>query len=598
MENEKLETMRHSLAHIMAQAVLKLFPDAKLTIGPAVANGFYYDFDLLDKSFAPEDLKKIQKEMERIVREDQKFEQYFLPISEAKEKFKNNPYKLELIAELEKEGESQISFYRNLNQKGEVVFEDMCSGPHLNSTKEAGAFKIQKVAGAYWRGNEKNKMLQRVYALAFALEQELVDYQNMLIEAEKRDHRVIGKDLFLINAEVGLGLGMWKPKGAMLWRIVEDFWYRKHLENGYELVRTPHIGSRKLWEMSGHWNFYNDSMYPPIEVSKSLKESQDGVVVDKNKEEYLLKPMNCPFHVEIYNAEKWSYRDFPLRYAECGTVYRYEKSGELSGLTRVRGFTQDDAHIICRRDQVEEELKKVANFAKYIFDSFGFQNYKIYLSLRDPQNKESYVGDDAGWELAESVLEKVAEDLGIECVRETGEAAFYGPKLDYKVKDAIGREWQCSTIQFDFNLPERFDMTFTNSEGKEERPFMIHRALFGSFERFLGLLIEHYAGAFPLWLSPEQIRVLPVSEKFIDYAEEIKNELKKSGYRVTVDNNSESLPKRIRTAEKEKLPYILVLGEKEVEAKTVAIRKRKEGDLGVKSLKEFKEMLEEEIKNI
>lgn len=588
--------MRHSLSHIMAQAVLKFYPDAKLTIGPDIANGFYYDFDLGENAFAPEDLKKIEKEMFSIINRDQKFEQYFLPVSEAMEKMKDNPYKLEMIEELEKSGEARISFYKNIDKDGNVVFEDMCRGPHLNSTKEAGAFKLQKVAGAYWRGDEKNKMLQRIYGVAFAAKEELDNYLKMLEEAEKRDHRVIGKDLFILDPVVGLGLPLWKPKGAMLWRIMEDFWYREHLRFGYELVRSPHIGSRALWETSGHWNFYNESMYPVLEVGKTLKEHQTGVVVNKEgtKEEYLLKPMNCPFHVEIYKSEMRSYKDLPLRWAECGTVYRYEKSGELSGLTRVRGFTQDDAHIICTKEQVEVELKRVAEFIKHIFDSFGFKSYKIYLSTRDPENKEKYAGNDEGWEYTEAMLEKVAQDIGIAYEKEPGEAVFYGPKLDYKVKDAIGREWQCSTLQFDFNLPTRFNMTYINSAGKEEQPYMLHRALMGSFERFIGLLIEHYAGAFPLWLSPTQVAVLPISEKFEVYAQEVVDELLKNDIRVKLDASNESLNKRIRNAEKDRVPYIFVVGEKEVADRTIAVRKRGRGDLGAKPLDEAVANLVEE----
>jgi threonyl-tRNA synthetase len=595
MDKEQLAKMRHSLAHIMAQAVLKYYPEAKLTIGPDIENGFYYDFDLGEGSFSNKDLKRIGQEMRKIKAANQKFENYKLPIAEAKELLKDNPYKLEMIEDLESEGETEISFYKNIDSEGKEVFVDMCRGPHVESTGRVGAFKLHKIAGAYWKGDEKNKMLQRIYALAFETPEEIEDYLKLLEEAEKRDHRVIGKDLFLIDPKVGQGLAMWKPKGALLWRIVEDFWYQAHREGGYELTRTPHIGSRALWETSGHWNFYNDSMYPVIEVSKSLKESQEGTVVDSPKEEYLLKPMNCPFHVMIYNAEKWSYRDLPLRWAECGTVYRYEKSGELSGLTRVRGFTQDDAHIICTKDQVEDELKRVADFAKYIFDSFGFSNYKIYLSLSDPKNRDKYVGKPEDWELAEKTLEKVAGELGIEVEKELGEAAFYGPKLDYKVKDALGREWQCTTIQFDFNLSERFDMTYTNSDGKEERPYMIHRALLGSFERFLGLLIEHYAGAFPVWLSPEQIRILPVSEKFEDYAYDVEKKLVAQNLRVKVISDGDSLPKRIRNAEKDKLPYVLVIGEKEVDDNSVAIRKRGDGDLGPKPVEQFIEMINKEI---
>jgi threonyl-tRNA synthetase len=595
----ELSTMRHSLSHIMAQAVLKFYPNANLTIGPDIDNGFYYDFDLGEEAFVAEDLKKIEKEMYGIINRDQKFEQYFLPIAEAKEKMKANPYKLEMIVDLEKAGETKISFYKNIDQTGNIVFEDMCRGPHLNSTKEAGAFKLQKLAGAYWRGDEKNKMLQRIYAVAFENKEELEKYLKMLEAAEKRDHRIIGKDLFILDPVVGLGLPLWKPKGAMLWRVIEDFWYSEHIRNGYELVRSPHIGSRVLWETSGHWNFYNESMYPVLEVSKTLKEHQTGEVVNKEvkKEEYLLKPMNCPFHVEVYKSEMRSYKDLPCRWAECGTVYRYEKSGELSGLTRVRGFTQDDAHIICTKDQVEGELKRVANFIKQYFDAFGFKSYKIYLSTRDPENKEKYAGNDEGWEYTEAMLEKVAQDLGIEYEKQAGEAAFYGPKLDYKVKDAIGREWQCSTLQFDFNLPTQFNMTYINDQGKEEKPYMLHRALMGSFERFMGLLIEHYAGAFPLWLSPAQVKVLPISEKFDSYAQEVVDELLKNDIRVKLDGSNESLNKRIRNAEKDRTPYILVVGEKEMADKTIAVRKRNAGDLGAKPISEVVEMIVKESKD-
>ncbi|MBI5077391.1 threonine--tRNA ligase [Candidatus Falkowbacteria bacterium] len=597
MTKEQLEIMRHSLSHIMAQAVLKFFPEAKLTIGPAIDNGFYYDFDLSDKSFSPEDLKKIEKEMRKIVKENQKFVHYVLPVKEAKAKLKDNPYKLEMIEELAAEGEKEISFYKNVNKDGEETFDDMCRGPHVEFTSEVGAFRLQKIAGAYWRGDEKNKMLQRIYALAFPTLEELEKYEKLLVEAEKRDHRVIGKDLFVLDPVVGLGLPLWKPKGALLWRLIEDFWYQEHLKNGYELVRSPHIGSRALWETSGHWNFYSESMYPVLEVHKSLKEYQNKAVVDKPKEEYLLKPMNCPFHVQIYKSEMRSYRELPLRWAECGTVYRYEKSGELSGLARVRGFTQDDAHIICTKEQVEAELKQVAQFIKYIFDSFGFKDYRIYLSLRDPSNKEKYAGNDAGWEFTESVLEKVADELGLGYQKDIGEAAFYGPKLDFKVNDVLGREWQCSTLQFDFNLPQQFDMTFINKDGKEERPYMLHRALMGSFERFIGLLIEHYAGAFPLWLSPTQMTVLPISEKFDDYGKKVVAKLRQANFRVNLNNENESLGKRIRQAETEKTPYILVVGEKEEKDETVAVRKRGEGDLGPVPLPRFIETALGEIEN-
>ncbi|KKQ79961.1 MAG: Threonine-tRNA ligase, partial [Parcubacteria group bacterium GW2011_GWC2_38_7] len=583
MNKQDLEKMRHSCEHVLTMAMMRLWPGRiKPAMGPATAEGFYFDFDS-EIRISSDNFKKIEAEMAKIIAEDLPIIKDEMTIEEARKFFsgntyKDNEYKQEWLDLIEGRGE-KISVYW-VGEKGKDMpetFVDICSGPHVESTGKIGAFKLHKVAGAYWHGDEKNKMLQRIYGLAFETQAEIDNYLTLLAEAEKRDHRIIGKDLFLIEPKVGLGLAMWKPKGALLWRVLEDFWYKAHLENGYDLVRSPHIGSRSLWETSGHWNFYNDSMYPVLEVSKTLKEMQDGVTVDRPKEEYLLKPMNCPFHVEIYKSEKWSYKQLPCRWAECGTVYRYEKSGELSGLTRVRGFTQDDAHIICTKEQMESELARVADFAKMMFDSFGFKDYKIYLSLGDPNKPENYVGDRAKWEMAEKTLEKVAQKLGIEYEKEEGEAAFYGPKLDYKVKDALGREWQCTTIQFDFNLPDRFDMTFTNDKGEEEQPFMIHRALFGSFERFMGLLIEHYAGAFPLWLSPEQIRILPVSEKFDDYANEILAECRKNGLRAKMINDGDSLPKRIRNSEKEKVPYVLVVGEKEVTDKTVAVRKHKEG---------------------
>jgi threonyl-tRNA synthetase len=535
--------------------------------------------------------------MKKIIKEGQKFEQYFLPIADALKKVGGNEYKKEMIEELADEGEKEISFYRNLDKKGNVVFEDMCCGPHVESTKELGAFKLTKLAGAYWRGSENNKMLQRVYGVAFETKDALANYLKLLEEAEKRDHRVIGKDLFILDPVVGLGLAMWKPKGALLWRIIEEFWYKEHLKNGYSLTRSPHIGSRQLWETSGHWNFYNESMYPVLEVGKSLKEAQEGKVVDRPKEEYLLKPMNCPFHVRIFKSQMWSYKDMPLRWAECGTVYRYEKSGELSGLTRVRGFTQDDAHIICTKGQVKDELARVIDFIKLIFGTFGFKDFKVYLSLRDPNNKVKYAGNDAGWEFTQKVLEEVAIEKKLDYTKEEGEAAFYGPKLDFKIKDALGREWQCSTLQFDFNLPERFDMNYINADGKEERPYMLHRALFGSFERFIGLLIEHYAAAFPLWLSPVQVKVIPVGEGHFERVKEIVEILKKEDIRVEADLDSETVGYKIRKAEKEKSPFMLVIGDKEIEKGNVNVRERGVKDQYESSLEEFIEKLALKVKS-
>jgi threonyl-tRNA synthetase len=435
----------------MALAVKELYPDVKFGIGPAIENGFYYDFQFTSP-LAPEDLEKIEKKMREILKEDFRFEKKEISKKDAEKLFAEQPYKLELISELP---ENEITVYVSGN------FTDLCAGPHVNSTKEipADGFRLSKLAGAYWRGSEKNQMLTRIYGLAFENKKKLEEYLKIQEEAEKRDHKKLGKelDLFLIDPTVGLGLVMWQPKGAILWRTMEDFWYREHLKNGYELVRTPHIGSRALWETSGHWGFYNESMYPPLEVGQTLKEVQEGKK-SETKEEYLLKPMNCPFHVTIYKSKIRSYKELPLRWAECGTVYRYEKSGELSGLTRVRGFTQDDAHIICSKEQVKDELKKVADFILFVLKTFGFREFNVYLSLRDPKDTKKYAGNDEGWNFTEKVLEEVAKEQGLNYKKEIGEAAFYGPKLDYKIKDCLGREWQCSTLQFDFNLPERFDL--------------------------------------------------------------------------------------------------------------------------------------------
>ncbi len=579
---EKLEKIRHSLAHILAESVKELFPKVKFGIGPAIENGFYYDFDLQLKE---EDLEKIENKMKELIKKGVVFDKKDISKKEAQKLFKDQPYKLELIKEIPEE---TVSIYAS----GDFV--DLCKGPHIESTKEINskAFKLQKLAGAYWRGDEKNQMLTRIYGLAFETEDELKEYLKNLEEAEKRDHRKLGKelDLFHTEEEVGIGLVLWHPKGAILWRVIEDFWYKKHLENGYDLVRTPHIGNRKLWERSGHWGFYSGSMYPPLEVGQSLEELKNKDKV-KESEQFLLKPMNCPFHVSIYNNIPRSYRDLPMLWAETGTVYRFEKKGELSGLTRVRGFTQDDAHIICRKDQVETELKKVIDFILFIYQSFGFKNdsVNVYLSLRDPQNKEKYAGNDAGWDFSESVLRKIAIEKGLNFKEEKGEAAFYGPKLDFKIKDVLGREWQCSTLQFDFNLPERFQMEFTNDQGEKEQPYMLHRALFGSFERFIGLLIEHYAGAFPFWLSPVQIKILPVGESHHEYARQVAEKLK--DYRIKINIDNETIGKKIRSAEIEKTPYILVVGDVEKTNGTVSVRQRGKIDLGEMKIEDLTKRL-------
>ncbi len=590
MDKEKLDIMRHSASHLMAAAVKELFEDVKFAIGPTIDEGFYYDFDLGKKTLNQDDLLKIEEKMKEIAKQNLKFEREEVKIADALKKVKDQPYKEELIKDLEKEGEKKVSFYK----LGDI-FEDLCRGPHIKSTKEIGPFKLLRASGAYWRGDEKNKMLQRIYGTAFEKQKELDEYLNRLVEAEKRDHRKIGKEqeLFLIDQTVGVGLPMFQPKGALLWRIMEEFWYQEHLKNGYQLVRSPHIGSKKLWETSGHWGFFSQNMYPPLEVGRTLEDLKAGKKAEV-KEEYLLKPMNCPFHVILYNSRPRSYRELPLRWAECGTVYRYEKAGELSGLTRVRGFTQDDAHIICSKKQVKSELLKVADFITYMLSTFGFKDYNVYLSLRDPKNKEKYAGNDEGWEFTEKIMEEVAIEKKLNFKKEIGEAAFYGPKLDYKIKDCLGREWQCSTLQFDFNLPQRFDMKFVNDQGKEEQPYMLHRALFGSFERFIGVLIEHYAGALPLWLSPVQVRIINIGAAHEKYCQEVHDRLLQEGIRVELDLLNETVGNKIRKAEKEKIPFTLVVGDKEIAAKAVAVRKRGEGDKGPQDLEKFIEMIKQE----
>lgn len=592
---EKNEMLKHSTAHILAGAVLEMFPEAKFGIGPAIEDGFYYDFDL-PRTLIPEDLEILEEKMRALIKADHPFEKRDISIEEALESFTklNQTYKIELINDLKDSGETSVSVYKSGH------FTDLCRGPHIESTGQinAQAFKLTKISGAYWKADEKNPQMQRIYGVVFEDKKELKNYLHQIEEAKKRDHRKLGKelDLFHIDEKVGLGLPLWHPKGAILWRVIEDFWYQEHLKNDYELVRTPHIGGKNLWETSGHWGFYNASMYPPIEIGQTLEERQNKIEA-KESEEYLLKPMNCPFHVQIFKSAPRSYRELPFRWAECGTVYRYEKKGELSGLTRVRGFTQDDAHIFCQKEQVEDELKKVIDFILFIYQSFGFkkEDVKVFLSLRNPEDTSKYAGDDEGWEFTEKVLRQVATEKKLDFVEEAGEAAFYGPKLDFKVKDSLGRLWQCSTLQFDFNLPPRFEMSFKNNQGQEERPYVLHRALFGSFERFIGLLIEHYAGAFPTWLSPVQISIVPVSEKFNAYAQEIKETLRQQGLRVSLNLKDESLGKRIREEEKEKIPHILIVGEKEVEDKTVTVRSRGIEKQQALSLDKFIEKISKEI---
>ncbi len=549
-ENDKLLKIRHSMSHVMAQAVMEMFPDAKIAIGPAIENGFYYDFDL-PRSLKTEDLEKIEERMREIIKGKHDFIKRVISREEALELFKDQPFKLELINELSENEE--ISTYT------QDTFTDLCRGPHVKNTSELNpqAFKLLSVAGAYWRGDEKNPMLQRIYGTAWETPKELRSYLNHLKEVEKRDHRKLGKelDLFSTHEEAGAGLIYWHPKGGRIRAIIEDFWRREHFKNGYDILYTPHIGKSWLWETSGHLSFYSENMYSPIEI--------DNV-------NYYIKPMNCPFHILIYKSRMRSYRELPLRWAELGTVYRYERSGVLHGLLRVRGFTQDDAHIICSPDQIEDEILEVLRFSMKIWEAFGFKDIRAYLATKP----EKSVGSDEDWEKAIESLRKAVEKEGLEYVIDEGGGAFYGPKIDLKIKDALGREWQMTTIQFDFNLPERFDMTFVDKDGKEKRPFMVHRALLGSLERFFGVLIEHYGGAFPLWLSPVQVKIVPVAESFYDYAERIFKILREQDIRVELDLSDNRMNAKIRNAQNEKIPYMLILGEKEMEGEVVSLRTR------------------------
>ena len=590
-----LSIKRHSLAHILALAVLEMFPEAQLGTGPATENGFYYDF-ALPRTLIPEDLEILEEKMRQIIAANYEFLMKEMDIEEAIEYFKkaDQPLKVELLEKMKEEGQTKVSIYKT----GPLV--DLCRGPHLHSTGEIDpqSFRLDKISGAYWLGDENKQQLQRIYGLAFNNKKELKKYLHQREEAKKRDHRKLGKELglFTIDSQVGAGLILWKPKGALIVNTIKSWFEKEQLRRGYLPVITPHIGRKKLWETSGHWGFYNNSMFPPLELGQSLEDYQDNRPA-KESEIYLLKPMNCPFHVTIYNSEKHSYRDLPLRYYEFGTVYRYEKKGELGGLTRVRGFTQDDAHLICTQEQLTSEMNEIIKFARFVLeDVFGFE-IKIYASFRDPKSKK-YLGEEKQWQAAEETIAKVLEQQGLDYVAEIGEAAFYGPKIDFKVKDAIGRYWQLSTIQFDFNLPERFKMTYIDRRGLEQRPFIIHRALLGSLERFMGVLIEHYAGAFPLWLAPVQVGLLPVSEKFTDYAQKVQTVLQKSDLRTEMYDQDESLGKRIALAAKQKIPYLLILGEKEEKEQTVTVRPRnKDKKQNTMSLPDFIKRLQTEIKN-
>jgi threonyl-tRNA synthetase len=575
-ENGK-STMWHSSAHLMAEALESLYPGIKLAIGPPIENGFYYDVDFNGHAFAQEDFVKVEKKMLELARNKSEYVRKEVSKADAIAYFteKGDPYKLELIADLE---DGNITFYTQGN------FTDLCRGPHIPNTGSIKAAKLLNVAGAYWRGDEKNKMLTRVYAITFPKQSELDEYMVQLEEARKRDHRKLGKELglFHFSQKVGSGLPLWLPKGTDLRSRLQNFLQVAQKKAGYLQVITPHIGSKELYETSGHWAKYGADSFQPIMTP------QEGEV-------YMLKPMNCPHHCEIYKAEPRSYRDLPLRLAEFGTVYRYEQTGELHGLTRVRGFTQDDAHIFCTNDQVKEEVGKVIDLVLYIFKTLDFTDFLAQVSLRDPNNKTKYIGSDENWEKAEKAIAEVAQEKGLKTVVELGEAAFYGPKLDFMVRDAIGRKWQLGTVQIDYNLPERFELEFTGSDNQKHRPVMIHRAPFGSMERFVAILIEHCAGQFPLWLTPEQVRILPVSEKYNDYAKKVSSELNNYDIRALVDERNEKVGKKIREAELDKVPYMLVVGEDEQSKDAVSARKKGEGDLGSMSIADFVTKVNTEI---
>ncbi len=574
--NIKIETIRHSLAHVMAAAIKTLYPDVLFGIGPDIENGFYYDIDLKRK-ISLDDLKKIEEEMRKIIKKNLPFESKRVTSEEALSIFHDQPYKIELINELE---DSEISIY----QLGQFI--DLCRGPHVSSTKEIDphSFSLSSVAGAYWRGDEKRSMLQRIYGYAFQNKKELEDFITQLKEAQKRDHRLVGKklDLFYFDEKLGAGLALWPPKGALLKKIVQDFILDKCLQNGYYLVDTPHIAHLNLWQTSGHTDFYKDSMFP----SMHLKE-----ISEEEKDDYQVKPMNCPFHILAYQRKPHSYRELPLRYAELGTVYRYEKSGVLHGLTRVRGFTQDDAHIWCTSDQLPKEIEKTLKLALEVLGDFGFKQYDIYLSTRP----EKYIGDEEIWAKATGALEQALKKQGIEYEIDEAGGVFYGPKIDIKIKDSIGRSWQCTTIQVDFNLPEKFDMFFINEKGEKERPIMIHRALLGSVERFIGVLLEHYGGQLPLWLSPIQVVVIPISDRHLDYAQQTVKDLRSNNFRVEIDSESKTVNKKILQAEEQNIPFMIVIGDREIEKNEISIREKGNSELKRMTISEFCSFLSKKI---
>ena len=579
----KIEIIRHSLSHIMAHAVQELYPGTKFGIGPAIENGFYYDFEF-KKPLTNEDLPKIEKKMKELIKEDVTFAKKIITKKEAKKLFSDQGYKLELIKGLE---ELKVSIY----ESGKFI--DLCKGPHVKSTLQLhsgqakeiiDSFKLTRIAGAYWKGSEKNKMLTRIYGVAFMSKKELEQYLQLQEEAEKRDHRVLGQklDLFSISDEVGAGLVIFHPKGAVIRSVIEDFWKNEHKKRGYQYVYSPHIGKLDLWKKSGHWEFYRESLYSPIEI--------EGV-------QYLLKPMNCPFHLQVFKSKIRSYKNLPIRYCELGTVYRFEKAGTLHGLLRVRGFTQDDAHIFCMPSQINKEVESVLDLACFMLNIFGFSNFEVELSVRDPKNKTKYLGSDKIWKKAENALEYSLKQKGLKYRRAEGEAVFYGPKIDIKLIDALGRGWQGPTIQVDFNLPEKFDLNYIDEKGRKERVVMIHHTVLGSVERFIGNLLEHYAGALPLWLSPVQIWIIPIGSRHENYAKKVKEEIEKENpdLRIEIKDENETVSKKIRNGEIQKIPYLAVVGDNEIKEKSVRVRSKNK-DLGMMKLEKFLEKINSEIK--
>lgn len=569
-ENNHLEALRHSAEHVLQEAMQKLYPEIKMAMGPAIETGFYFDFELPNSKISESDFPKIEAEMQKIINSNLPISQKLLPLKEAASSlFKNNEYKKEWLKQLEEKKEEKVSLYYT-----GCDFFDLCKGPHAKTTGEIKAFKLLSVAGAYWHGDEKNKMLTRIYGTAFENQKDLDKFLWQKEEAQKRDHKKIGKELelFMFDDEIGPGLPLYMPKGAMLRKLIMEFAFNTYLEKGYQPVSTPHIGKVTLWEKSGHWHFYRESMYSPMKI---------------DKEQYVLKPMNCPAHVKIYQFKNHSYRELPIRLAEMGTVYRYEKSGELNGILRPRGFTQDDAHIICTPEQLNEELLAMIDLTKYIYSKFGFHDPTINLSIRDPQNKKKYLGEDKKWNQAEKALENALKVKDLPYQKIEGEAAFYGPKIDFMYEDAIGRKQQLTTIQVDFNLPKKFNMTYIDKDGKEKQPFMLHRALLGSLERFMGVLIEHTAGTFPVWLSPLQVVIIPISENHATYAQEIAQELQENQIRAEINDRNETMQQKIRLAQNQKIPYMIILGDREVKDHQISLRCRSGKQKNNLDLKEF-----------